>query len=143
VTRGDTSSPHAVFGRALAQTIDAFRAVGARVWIVEQVPTQPKEVPAWLAAVAKHGGDPTLLGRTAAEHRTRQRFVAGTFRNVADGRSVRLVDPADVLCASGRCLTSRDGRSLYIDYRHLSTFGAMQLHDFFRPMFQAIAEDGR
>ena len=142
-TRGDTSSPHTVFGRALARTVDALRAQGARVWIVEQVPTQPKEVPAWLATVAKHGGDPTVLGRTASEHRARQRFVAGTFRKLADGRSVRLVDPAEVLCASGRCLTSRDGRSLYIDYRHLSTFGAMQLRDFFRPMFQAIAADER
>ena len=140
-TPGDTSSPHTVFGRALAGTIDALRARGARVWIVEQVPTQPKEVPAWLATVAKHGGDPTVLGRTATEHRARQRFVARTFQGLADGRTVRLVDPAEVLCASGRCLTSREGRSLYIDYRHLSTFGAMQLRDFFRPMFQAIAED--
>jgi peptidoglycan/LPS O-acetylase OafA/YrhL len=140
-TPGDTSSPHTVFARALAHTIDALKAQGARVWIVEQVPTQPREVPAWLATVAKRGGDPTILGRTAAEHRARQRFVAGTFRDLADGRTVRLIDPAEMLCASGRCLTSRDGRSLYIDYRHLSTFGAMQLQDFLRPMFRDIAAD--
>ena len=138
---GDTSSPHTVFARALARTIDALRAQGARVWIIEQAPTQPREVPAWLATVAKRGGDPTALGRSASDHRVRQRFVAGTFRRLADGRTVRLVDPADLLCASGRCVTSLDGRSLYIDYRHLSTFGAMQLRDFFRPMFRAIAED--
>ena len=139
VAPGDTASPHTVFVRALRRTVDALRAAGARVWIVEQAPTQPRDVPTWLATVAKRGGDVSLLGRSATAHRARQRFVAGTFRELADGRTVLLVDPATVLCASGRCVTSRDGRSLYMDYRHLSTFGAMQLRELFRPMFRVIA----
>ena len=140
---GDTTPPRAVFARALGGTVEALRAAGARVWIVEQAPSQPHDVPTWLARAVVRGEVVDQLGRPASEHRARQRWLAELFANMAERRGVRRVDPATVLCPAERCLTSLGGRSLYADYNHLSNFGAMQLRDLFRPMLRSIAESGR
>jgi hypothetical protein len=140
---GDRTPPRAVFTRALRQTVEALRAAGARVWIVEQAPSQPRDVPTWLARVVIRGGDVSQLGRPVSEHRARQRWLAQTFAGMADGRGVLRLDPATVLCPADRCLASLEGRSLYADYNHLSNFGAMHLADLFRPMFRSMAEGTR
>lgn len=136
---GDTGSSRLVFSRALSRTIDTLLAAGARVWIIEQVPSQPFNVPRWLATTAKRGGDPSHLGRPVAEHQARQRFVAAVFARVANGRTVITVDPAAALCDARLCPASAGGRSLYADNNHLSTFGATHLRNLLRPMFAAIA----
>jgi peptidoglycan/LPS O-acetylase OafA/YrhL len=135
----DATPPREVMAAAIERTVDALQGAGARVWILEQVPSQPREPPTWLATIVKQGGDAAAAGRPLAEHRRRQAPVAGILRAVGGTRAVHLLDPATILCTGTLCPAAGGGRSLYADDNHLSTWGAMRLRPLFAPLFDSMA----
>lgn len=122
------------FKNSLSQTVMQLREAGARVWIVKQAPRQRGDVPRAAATEVRAGRDPELLGIPLAEHVERRKGTEALFE-VARAAGADVLDPADYLVdARGICMAVVDGRSLYADYHHLSTYGAMRV----RPLFEQV-----
>ncbi len=133
-----------VFRRNFANMIGRFRELGIRVWIMKQVPLHKRSVPFQLARTQLYGGDTQSVGRLLSEHRERQFFANSVIDElVQDG--VVAIDPAEILCSDGYiCRGEMNGRSLYVDKSHLSSFGAIRLRPLIESMFTDIrAEVGQ
>jgi hypothetical protein len=122
--------PHAVFARALERTIGAALRGGRRVVLVADVPEIDSNVPTAMARMMLTGRT-FDLGPTLAAYRMRQAFVERDFTALSRRYGVAVVEPAALLCASGRCAVAADGRPLYRDHHHLSVFGAETLAPLF------------
>jgi peptidoglycan/LPS O-acetylase OafA/YrhL len=119
--------------RALQRTVGALRERRVEVWIMRDVPAQTGFVPLMLARAATVGRDYGALGISLTEHRRAQARVDGLLDGLGTGH---LLDPAAILCATGTCLCSTDGESLYIDSNHLSEAGANMLLPLLDPIFR-------
>ena len=129
------------FRESVLATIRALKQVGARVWILEMVPTYNYDVPRKLAADAYFGGDLSLVGKSLAQHRMEMAFESSVFRE-AKGLGAGLLDPTPYLCPASFCQTNRNGRSLYMDTNHLSLTGSKLLREMFEPVFRRIPGPG-
>jgi peptidoglycan/LPS O-acetylase OafA/YrhL len=119
--------PPSRFEDSLRKTINALHHAGARIWIMEDVPTQPFDVPKRLASASERALDIDSLGLAISVHRTQNAYVNSVFAKLA-GPSVLVVDPMPALSnRNGLSVIARDGRTLYFDRHHLSTYGATQL----------------
>jgi peptidoglycan/LPS O-acetylase OafA/YrhL len=140
---GDVQTARVVFRRRMADTVDRLLALGMTVWIVAEVPQQDFNVPTHSAKLALLGKEVSSIGRTYAHHVDRNRFVNEVLADLKSER-VRVLYPDSILCRdTGICHAVRDGRSLYRDAHHLSTFGAMHLGPMFEPVFRAVTDDRR
>lgn len=136
-TETDQKNSREVFESALLQTVSMLTKLGARVWIVEQAPTQIVNPPLYLARleVLQEPIPDTMLLKTA-EHESRQAFVHAVFLKASSAVSgVRLVDPAAVLCRSEHCLMRVGNYSLYRDNNHLNSTGAKYLEPILEQIF--------
>jgi peptidoglycan/LPS O-acetylase OafA/YrhL len=122
------------FEQALRTTIAALKDASATVFIVEDVPKHPFEVPKALALAAQHGRQLDRVGLSVVEYRAQRAVCDRIFERVAEP-SVVILDPAPILIDdNGLCRTEIDGRALYFDRHHLSIHGEMQL----RPLFEKV-----
>jgi peptidoglycan/LPS O-acetylase OafA/YrhL len=112
-----------VFSLALAETAGRLHHIGAQVWVIDQPPTYAFDVPKYLAYSALRGAP--LTGRTRADVRQQHAFQLDVFR----ANNVNLIDTSEYLCPTEElfCRMQIDGRSIYSDYNHLSTFGAREV----------------
>jgi len=121
-----------VFNQGLVQMVGKIRKAGADVWIVRSPPEYPFDVPRQLARTLITGGDVHGVGQTFSDYKSLQADVDPVFRALQKKYGVRFIDPTDYLCThKGFCRTEEDGRSLYKDSDHLSTFGVMKLQNIF------------
>jgi hypothetical protein len=102
--------------------------------IVASVPEVSAVVPERLALLALRGR-PDPIGPTRGDFLTRQQFVQRNLEALARWPGVRVIEPASVLCTSGRCSVDSGGVPLYRDSDHLSRFGAEKLGGLFVPVF--------
>jgi hypothetical protein len=77
--------------------------------------------------MVKLGRDPAAVGMPLSEFRQSQATVDKLLATLPP--TVTLIDPAEALCRAGLCVAAAGDRSLYVDDNHLSTHGAMYLHD--------------
>lgn len=120
-TEAETSdNRRRAFREGMAATVARLRAMGAEIWLINEPPAYPVEVPKLLASAALRGT--ADHGHSPEAVRQLQAFQAETFRE--NGLSV--LDVASHLCPAGRerCAMQEDGHSLYSDANHLSVFGA-------------------
>lgn len=133
------ASAHAVFERRLRHTIGILTDAGVRVWIMRQVPLQSHDVPRTLAAAMILGRQPSDRGVTREAHLAHRASVDRVFDGLADP-NVSVLNPDPYLFdEAGRSILMEDGRSLYLDENHLSTYGAQRLRPMLDPMFEKIA----
>jgi len=130
---GDAAQNTRNLAEALRRTVQALNALGVEVWILHQVPTQNMLVPWALSRAATRGQDFAHLGVTLTEYRRSQSQVDRLLDDLGD--SVRTLDPAARLCASGVCLMSLGAQALYIDANHLSQSGARLIEPTLEPLF--------
>lgn len=125
------------FKISMSQTVTRLREAGARVWIMKQVPRQRDDVPRAAARAVIAGRDPALLGVPLAEHLAMRKEADQLFE-VARRAGARVLDPIDYLVNDRDiCMAVADGRALYVDRHHLTTFGAMRL----KPLFEQIVAE--
>ncbi len=84
---------------------------GAHVVLVADVPEIDYDVPTALARLALRGGGIDIRP-SLADYRARQAFVAQDMEMLRRRYGVTLVEPASVLCATGRCRIEEAGRSI-------------------------------
>lgn len=69
--------------------------------------------------------------RADIDHLNRQRIASEIWFQLEDedaSKSLRVIDPTDVLCDDQHCLLMDQGNSLYTDYDHLSGCGVSLLN---------------
>jgi len=120
----------AVFEKALERTIDAYRALGAQVYVVAQAPqqqTSPKQL--YYRLARDKGGDAEhtqrLLDRLSvpyAKHLQFQHYTRALFAADSARERIRLVSLDEALCSPQTCLIGDSG-SWYKDHDHLSARG--------------------
>jgi hypothetical protein len=126
-------------GHALSATVLRLRGIGARVWIMKQVPLYRSDVPRILANATLRGRDIGSLGLSVSEHLQASRQQDVIFQAL-EGVGVRVLDPLSIFDdGHGRCRIMAEGKSLYCDSHHLTIFGAMQLRPLFSPIFCEMA----
>ena len=118
------------------ETINALQDSGATIWIIQQVPKLPWNVPHALASVVFHGGTIEEIEIPFAEIRKESQRQHKVFEGLgAQFPNVAVLDPAALFTnSSGRCRVAQDGKALFRDSNHLTVAGAMLL----RPLFEAV-----
>lgn len=121
--------------QALLDTVTALKNAGASVWVMEDVPSQPFDVPRRLAAeVMFYHGDVNLVGLPLTTHRADSVQQHDVLQSLAP-QHYTLLDPAGIfLNPQGLCRVAANGRTLYTDSSHISTQGAR----FLRPLVASI-----
>lgn len=103
---------------------------GARVWIMDQVPT--------------FENDPLVITRLFNKPYTedysekkQKQFMRQALENIKMP-NVTFLSPARYLTENGKIISVRNGCSLYEDPDHLSLDGAHEIKDTFRPFFESM-----
>jgi peptidoglycan/LPS O-acetylase OafA/YrhL len=135
------ATPETIHSR-LRETVEALKQTGAHIWIMKQVPEQRWNIPRKAAMAALQNRDPAELGLSVAEHERTNEIHAAIFAGLAS-TNVTLLDPSTVFLdesSPGMLRATRNGRALYRDRTHLSTYGARFLAPLFEPIFAAKAK---
>ncbi len=125
----------AVFERGLSRTLVRLRHSLRSVVLVMDVPNTAIDTPAFLAKSAIDGNIGRDVRIDIPAHGGRLDSIDGMLTQLCREWHVMTIDPKLFLCLGSQCLVAKDGRSLYQDDHHLSVFGALQLIDVIRPVF--------
>lgn len=113
---------------SLTRIVERLTASGKRVHIVAPIPDLPTHVERYTFK-----GDPNDASRTTGVttrfHRDRNAFIRPALERLARAPGVEVIDPADTVCAGGRCASLIDGASMYFDDNHFSVEGARRFID--------------
>ncbi|MFL5239959.1 MAG: acyltransferase family protein [Rhizomicrobium sp.] len=135
ISQGRTESEtRDVFFRGVDRTVQALTRAGKKVILVASVPEVGFPVPAYLAR-ARMADPNAKLSTSIAAYLERQKFVLWTFAQMRQRYGAEIVYPDRVLCQGGTCQVALNGRPLYRDAHHLTTFGARQLTPLLASIF--------
>lgn len=126
-----------VFESALAATVKAYRELGAKVYVVTQVPQQgvdPKRLYYKLAILGIEDEEQRAkfvrgLSVARGRHEALQHYTKKLFNTYGSLGQIDLVDLDEFLCRDGVCLMGDGNQSYYRDDDHLNTYGARLLGD--------------
>jgi hypothetical protein len=139
----DTASQdewHAAFARGMRRTLSTLSATGARLWMVDQVPGAPENVPAELAKVSAAGGDPEAVTIPLRDAMQGQERLDALLNSIPLSPPLLRINPATKFCDPTSCIVARGGRSLFRDAGHISTSGALFMADVLEPIFEALRD---
>lgn len=124
VARWTAYKPDDLNKESLAGTIESLQSLGLEVIVVRQVPEPRGDVPRFLALRKWGFGNLPSVSTTAIEHdesRKRMDQLLSELEASPEG----VVDlSAELFGADGNSIVERDGKALYFDSNHLSSFGA-------------------
>lgn len=127
-----------VFARGLWRTLEALSAVGARVYLVEQIPDALVPVPTALAVNTLLKRPKNLLQPSRAFTEEWQAPVQALLREAEGRYGATVIRTHGRLCDERYCRVERDGEALYMDSHHLSHVGAHFMKEAFEPAFAGI-----
>lgn len=110
---------------AFVDVLRYFTASGKRVVVVLQAPELSRSINKLLFRAADPRGDVVSVHRAWWDKRGA--WAQARLRQIPD--SVRIVDPANVLCDRDNCYAARHGVAYYFDDNHLSVQGAALVAD--------------
>ncbi len=121
-----------VLAPLLARTVDAYRAAGIRVVIVDQVPTQQFRVDRyvkWLALKPPAEGLASAItqGSVRSDAFLSLRTASSPALGAQEARGIQVLRLEQAFQSGDRFLWGKPGESWYRDANHLSTAGALML----------------
>jgi len=129
--------PRAI-GAGFAATLDALGS--RRVVVLFSVPEPGYDVP-MVRAAALRFGRPAPEDPTRAAYEARQAVARDWMGRAIAGRTnVEVVEPAEVLCAGGRCAAMAGAMPLFVDDNHPSRAGAALIADALMPALKRAVE---
>ena len=137
-------SDAARFDESLATSVTRLRAVGCRVAIVRQIPSQPWDVPPHLARHRWRTGTELEHGMPLDRY-LMQRSMEDRMLAAAGAAGADILDPRWLLyrdAFASACRLQADGRPLFCDAYHVSNAGAEFLRPLFAPLFRTPAGTG-
>lgn len=120
----------------LAEVVKRLSAAGKEVWLVGPVPDVKTLVPRALYLKSLGLAEDYELRPREDQFKATQSRTLAVLEELARLPEVSLVLPHEVLCADGWCEVVRDGRPLYFDDNHLTTFGAKLVARTLEPAFR-------
>ncbi len=124
------------FDEHLKIVFETLTAHGKDIYFVVEVPQLAmKRVPLYLAR-AKYYGQEVHLETSLKDHLEKQKTVYKTIENLKGNYKFSILYPHNALCHEDICAVIHDGRPLYYDDDHLSTYGASHIQDAYRSLFQ-------
>jgi peptidoglycan/LPS O-acetylase OafA/YrhL len=109
---------------------------GKEIWFVTEVPMiSIKRLPLYLGR-AKYYGQDIHYEFPYAEHKERQEIITRPLMKLQSEYNVKTLSPHEGLCNQKVCQVIHDGRPLYTDDDHLSTYGSEYLTEQYRPLFR-------
>jgi hypothetical protein len=133
--KGYEAGQSPLFHAAFFETITALRESGAKIWVMEEVPNFPWDVPKALARAALFGEAREKVSLPLSEYLRQLASQIREFSPVVGARVV-LLSPLGYLSndvAVPSC--SEDGMVLYSDVHHLTIHGCRLLQPLFAPIF--------
>lgn len=122
-----------ILARAFEVTLARLRAMKKRIVVVGPVPEADYVVPDALAQLAASHLDHEIAAPTRAQFALRQRYVLPMLARAQATAGVTVLYPHTLLCDAQHCAIEADGRALYSDNNHISTFGAKHIAALFEP----------
>jgi hypothetical protein len=127
----------AKFPAALLNTVKSVTTLGARAWVVSDVPDYRCNVPETLALFAWRGKDPAQIAAYRNNYRRDNRSYLALLPSLRQAGAT-IVDPVTVLEAAGKGLPYDAGGSYYVDEQHLSDHGALTVQAMWIPLLRQI-----
>jgi peptidoglycan/LPS O-acetylase OafA/YrhL len=135
-SKRDKEASRAAFVHGFEKTIEAYRAINARLYVVAQVPLQrhlPEQVYHQLfysrASEDRIADTVRKMAVTRDEHRKLQHFTRGVFAGYAEEGKITLIDFDSIFCDETRCPFGNQYESFYFDMDHLSATGSALLRE--------------
>lgn len=101
------------------------------VFIVQPIPDIEKDIPRTLSRELMQGKQPDLaISKASYEAKTAK--IRKMIQETAYACHATVLDPAQTLCASGRCIATYQSRPIYTDGNHLSEYGNKLLVPMFK-----------
>ena len=126
----------------LKEVINELTAVGKKIILVASLPRPDINIPNYFARQVWNGV--TLndnVGYPVEMFVLQSSFGRNMLREASnypkDGNLVKLVDPADIFCGLTECALIKEGKLLYVDGNHPSTFGSSLL---IRPILNILSK---
>ncbi len=127
------------YQRDIKQTFSLMS--NSKVWIFTDVPIPDVSIPTALTRAVMSGQSIEKIGVLRTVHEQRTQLIRGLFKG-AIGQRVVFIEPTGVFCKDLEyCLVAKDGRALYRDDDHLSSFGSLYAKPIFEPVFDAIQKE--
>ncbi|NBV22703.1 MAG: hypothetical protein EBS05_12405 [Proteobacteria bacterium] len=120
----------------LVPTVRVLLDLGAKVYVLKDVPIPGFDVPRVVAITAKNGGNLEQLGVFKEKHKAVRRTQAKTF-DLLSQMGATVLDPFPLfLNQHAVYAVVKNGEVLYCDDNHLSVEGARLLVPLFGPIFE-------
>lgn len=130
-----TRKLHDEFFADLSEEIHVLRRSGKRVIVCLPFPFYGQNIPELEMSNAIFGG----LGLSKIPKETDSLEVHDEIKSLAQAAGAETLDPREVLCSHGHCMTDLSGISIYSDSNHLATSQVHILEDKFRQVLQHAA----
>jgi peptidoglycan/LPS O-acetylase OafA/YrhL len=135
---GDSQEGKRCLSVALEKTVVGLRHAGvARVWVVQEAPTQPYDVPRQLAISSWARQSPPAW--LTLEQYSRDTAAISLMLEKCKQHGAGIISLGEGLLRRRMPLLSDSGSPMYCDRHHLSVEGAMQMAAEFTDVFSAIA----
>jgi peptidoglycan/LPS O-acetylase OafA/YrhL len=138
-TRDGGDSNLSALEAGLARTVAVLTAAGKRVWLIGPVPEVGLNVPNYFY-LRSAGLTDVEAAPTWAAFKARQANVLPLLDRIQHRYPVGLVWPHALLCNGASCRIASEGKMLYFDDDHLSTYGAELLAPVFVPALQRLGD---
>lgn len=112
---------------ALDSMVARLRAGGRQVVLVQPVPETAFDIPRIAALLAMQGKSIADFTRPRAQYEARQAGIRDSLEAIAARHGARLVDPAAWMCDAAVCRVEQEGRLLYYDDDHVTSFAATRI----------------
>ena len=114
--------------KGLQRTIEEYKKMGVKVFILEENPHQLKFPHEALRLSNPNDGSINSLAVTQQENRQNQLWFS-TLLNKISAEEATLIKTNDLLCNDSICPLAQQGKLLYFDDNHLTNAGSMLLSD--------------
>lgn len=119
------------FAAGIRRTLTMLAQQGIDVTVVAQVPLNEVDVPSMLSR-SIHFERPVDIGPTLLEHHQQTQRAEQFFRELGEEYDFEMVDPASVFCDEQECAVKSEGRPLYRDTDHLSSWGSANMEELMK-----------
>ncbi len=128
-----------LFELGLTRTVEKLSQLGRKVVIVTGIPEIGYDVPSALAIASRTGRDlNAIIAPTMAEYQDRNKISLSIINKLSSEYSIPLIQPQQALCNEKICMVEQDGKPLYRDDDHLTTYGAHFMDQLFEPLFESF-----
>jgi peptidoglycan/LPS O-acetylase OafA/YrhL len=139
----NTDDQSKIFEYGLESTLKNIRESHAKIWLMDRVPVTDYEIPSALGRFAMFGKPTSELEIDFEKYQEYANEFNVILEKMKPKYDFVVLHPSSMLCSKERqkCKVEDDGKSLYRDHQHLSSYGARYVSPVFQPLFDSMTHD--